>query len=182
MLIRPLIARGFTLIEMLIGIAVLGVLFLLAVPSFRSWLQNTQIRTAAHAISDGMNLARAEAIRRNVPVQLTLTSQGGGTGAAWTVSELPAPTGTGALVQSWSSAEGASSTKIVQAGGGIVTFSALGRVITPNPINNSAPLLQVDVTSTVADPALRNMRVVVGSGGSARMCDPQLAQPDPRAC
>lgn len=184
MLIRTHSERGFTLIEMLIGLAIVALLLKLAVPSFRTWIQNTQIRGAAHAITDGMNIARGEAIRRNVPVQLQLTSLGNGNAAAWTVTELPAPWGTAAFVQRWSSVEGASGTQIVQAGGGILTFNALGRVITPNPINNSAPLLQVDVTSNynASDPALRRMRVVVGNGGQARMCDPQLAQPDPRAC
>jgi type IV fimbrial biogenesis protein FimT len=176
--------RGFTVIEILIALAVVGVLFKIAVPAFRTWLQNTQIRGAAHAIADGMSVARGEAIRRNVPVQLQLTSLGNGNGAAWTVSELPPPSGTGAVVQTWSAAEGASSTQIVQAGGGILTFNSLGRVVAPNPINNSAPLLQVDVTSSndASDPALRTMRVLVGSGGMARICDPKLAQPDPRAC
>jgi len=184
MLTRTHRERGFTVIEMMIGIAIVALLFKLAVPTFRIWLQNTQIRSAAHAITDGMNVARGEAIRRNVPVQLQLTTAGNGTGAAWTVSELPAPSGTGAVVQTWSAAEGASSAQIVQAGGGVLTFNALGRVFAKNPINNSAALLQVDVTSSNAatDPALRPMRVVVGNGGQARMCDPQLAQPDPRAC
>jgi type IV fimbrial biogenesis protein FimT len=184
MLTRTHSERGFKLIEMLIGIGIVALLFKLAVPSFRTWQQNTQIRGAAHAIADGMNIARGEAIRRNVQVQLQLTSLGNGNAAAWTVSELPAPNGTGAVVQSWSSAQGASGTQIVQAGGGILTFNPLGRVVAPNPINNSAPLLQVDITSNndASDPALRTMRVVVGNGGAARMCDPHLAQPDPRAC
>jgi len=177
-------SRGFTLIEMLIGIAIVALLFKIAVPSFRTWLQNTQIRSAAHAISDGINLARGEAIHRNVPVQLQLTSLANGTAEAWTVSEVPPPTGTGTVVQKWSSADGASSTQIVQTGGGLVTFNSLGRVIPQNPLDNSLPLLQVDVTSAndASDPALRNLRVVVGNGGMARLCDPALAQPDPRAC
>ena len=182
MLTRINTSRGFTIIEMLVGISVVALLFLLAVPSFKSWIQNTQIRAAAHAIADGINLARGEAIHRNVQVQLQLTSLGNGSSEAWTVSEIPAPIGTGAIVQRWSSADGASSTRIVQAGGGLITFNALGRVLPQNPFDNSAPLLQVDVTSSVNDPALRNLRVVVGNGGMARMCDPNLAQPDPRAC
>ena len=182
MLTQPRIARGFTIIEMLVGIAIVALLFLLAVPSFKSWIQNTQIRAAAHAISDGINLARGEAIHRNVPGPLQLTSLANGTKEAWTVSEVPAPVGAGTIVQQWSSADGASSTQIVQAGGGLITFNALGRVLPLNPFDNSAPLLQVDVTSRVNDPALRNLRVVVGNGGMARMCDPNLAQPDPRAC
>jgi len=182
MLIRVRTKRGFTIIEMLVGITIVALLFLLAVPSFKSWIQNTQIRAATHAIADGINLARGEAIHRNVAVQLQLTSLGNGSNEAWTVSEVPAPIGTGTIVQQWSSADGASSTKIAQAGGGLITFNALGRVLPLNPFDNSAPLLQVDVTSSVNDPALRNLRVVVGNGGMARMCDPNLAQPDPRAC
>jgi len=182
MLIRRQIPRGFTIIELLVGITIVALLFLLAVPSFKSWIQNTQIRAATHAIADGINLARGEAVHRNVSVQLQLTSLGNGSNEAWTVSEVPAPVGTGAIVQQWSSADGASSTRIVQAGGGLITFNALGRVLPLNPFDNSAPILQVDVTSSVNDPALRNLRVVVGNGGMARMCDPNLAQPDPRAC
>jgi type IV fimbrial biogenesis protein FimT len=181
MLTRIRTARGFTLIEMLIGIGIVALLFKMAAPSYRTWLQNTQIRNAAHAIADGMNTARGEAIARNAQVQLQLTSQGNGTGPGWQVALVSAPL---VPIQSWSSAEGASSTQIVQAGGGILTFSALGRVVAPNPIDSSAPLLQVDVTSSndASDLALRKLRVVVGSGGMARMCDPNLAQPDPRAC
>jgi type IV fimbrial biogenesis protein FimT len=172
--------RGFTLIEMLIAIGIVALLFKMAAPSYRTWMQNMQIRNATHAIADGLNVARGQAISRNVPVQLQLTSLANGTGAAWTASEVLA----GTVVEKWSSAEGASGSQIAPAGGGIVTFSPLGRVVAPNPIDNSAPLLQVNVTSSndAGDPALRNMRVVVGNGGLARMCDPGLAQPDPRAC
>ena len=181
MLTRAQSPRGFTLIEMLIGLAIIALLLKIAVPSFRTWLQNTQIRSAAHAIADGMNAARGQAIGRNVPVQIQLTSLGNGNQPSWQVALVSAPT---APIQTWSSAEGASSAQIVQAGGGILTYSPLGRVIAPNPVDNSAPLLQVDVTSNndAADLALRTLRVVVGNGGMARMCDPNLAQPDPRAC
>jgi type IV fimbrial biogenesis protein FimT len=180
MLIRAQSPRGFTLIEMLIGIAIVALLFKIAAPSYRTWMQNMQIRNAAHSIADGLNVARGQAISRNVQVQLQLTSLANGTGAAWTASEVLA----GTVVEQWSSAEGASASQIAPAGGGIVTFNALGRVVAPNPIDNSAPLLQVDVTSNndAGDLALRNLRVVVGNGGLARMCDPGLAQPDPRAC
>jgi len=179
MLIRSKPVRGFSVIEMLIGLAIVGLLLKIAIPSYRTWLQNTQIRAATHAIANGMQTARAQAIARNVLVQLVLTSQPDGTGVAWQVQETanPAPP-----VEQWSAAEGASSAQILQPPGGTVTFNSLGRV-TANQ-DGSASLLQVDVTSSndAGDTALRNMRVLIGNGGSARMCDPQLAQPDPRAC
>ena len=49
-----------TLIEMLIGLVILGVLMALGVPSFFAWLQSTQVRNAAESIQNGLQLARAE--------------------------------------------------------------------------------------------------------------------------
>ena len=65
---RPLPAarqRGLTLIELMIGVVITGILLAMGVPSFASWLQSSQIRTAAGSILDGLQLAHAEAIRRN---------------------------------------------------------------------------------------------------------------------
>jgi prepilin-type N-terminal cleavage/methylation domain-containing protein len=60
---------GFTIIELMITLAVLGVLLALGMPSISSWLQNTQIRTAAEGMVSGLQLARAEALRRNANVR-----------------------------------------------------------------------------------------------------------------
>jgi type IV fimbrial biogenesis protein FimT len=66
--------RGFTLVEVLISIAVLGVLIALGVPGFGEWLQNQQIRAAADATLNGLQVARGEAVRRNAPVRFVLVS------------------------------------------------------------------------------------------------------------
>jgi prepilin-type N-terminal cleavage/methylation domain-containing protein len=76
MLMRPL-SRGFTMIELLIGIVVLAILLGMGAPSFMTWMQNAQIRNAADAVLNGMQLARTEAIRRNKPVQFALSSNSG---------------------------------------------------------------------------------------------------------
>ena len=65
---------GFSLIELLVGITIVGILFMLGVPSFKSWIQNSQIRTATEVIQNGLELARAEAVRRNTLVRFQLTS------------------------------------------------------------------------------------------------------------
>ena len=52
----------------------MGILFIMGVPSFKSWIQNTQIRTATEAIQNGLEVARAEAVRRNTQVRFQLTS------------------------------------------------------------------------------------------------------------
>ena len=65
---------GFTLIELLIGIAITVILLLLGVPSFKSLIQNAQIHTATDALQNGIELARAEAVRRNTLVRFQLTT------------------------------------------------------------------------------------------------------------
>jgi type IV fimbrial biogenesis protein FimT len=65
---------GFTLVELLIGVTIMGILLVMGLPSFKSWVQNTQIRTATEAIQNGLELARAEAVRRNTQVRFQLTS------------------------------------------------------------------------------------------------------------
>ena len=66
--------RGFTIIEVMISLAVLGVLLALGVPGFVEWLQNQQIRAAAEATLNGLQVARGEAVRRNTPVRFQLVS------------------------------------------------------------------------------------------------------------
>lgn len=59
--------RGFSLVEILISLVVLGVMVALAAPGFGEWLQNRQIRAAAESALNGLQLARAEAVRANAP-------------------------------------------------------------------------------------------------------------------
>ncbi len=66
--------RGFTIIEILISLAVLGVLLALGVPGLVEWLQNQQIRAASEATVNGLQVARGEAVRRNTPVRFQFVS------------------------------------------------------------------------------------------------------------
>lgn len=66
---KPDRQAGMSLIELMIGIAVFGILLALGVPTFARWTQNSQIRNSAEAIHNGLMLARAEAVRRNTTVR-----------------------------------------------------------------------------------------------------------------
>ena len=68
----PPIPRGFSLIEMMIAVVIVGLLLMAGVPAYTTWIQNLQIRTGAEAILNGMQLARAEAVRRNTNVRFVL--------------------------------------------------------------------------------------------------------------
>lgn len=65
---------GLNLIEVMISLAVLGILIGLGAPGFVEWLQNQQIRAAAEATLNGLQVARGEAVRRNTPVRFALVS------------------------------------------------------------------------------------------------------------
>ncbi len=55
--------RGFSLIELMVTIAVLAILLSIGLPSFRSSLQSNRLATASNELIASLNLARSEAIR-----------------------------------------------------------------------------------------------------------------------
>jgi type IV fimbrial biogenesis protein FimT len=67
-------SRGMTLIEMLIGVAIVAILMTMAVPGFSGWIKNQGIRTASESILTGLQLARAEALKKNTHMHFQLTS------------------------------------------------------------------------------------------------------------
>jgi type IV fimbrial biogenesis protein FimT len=73
-MLNPIHGEGFSLIELLVGITIMGILLVMGVPSFKNWIQNAQIRTATEAIQNGLEMARAEAVRRNALVRFQLTT------------------------------------------------------------------------------------------------------------
>lgn len=60
--------RGFTLLELMTGIAVMGILLVIAVPSFSSIMRNSQIAAESGNLVAALTLARSEAIKRGVRV------------------------------------------------------------------------------------------------------------------
>lgn len=65
---------GFTLLEALVVLAILGVLAALAAPSFRAMQQRWQVESAVHAMESSLVFARSEAIRTAGKVALTQAS------------------------------------------------------------------------------------------------------------
>lgn len=59
---------GFTLVEQLACLAVLGVLSAIALPGLRQFMQAQQVTGATHALHASLLLARSEAVKRNRPV------------------------------------------------------------------------------------------------------------------
>jgi type IV fimbrial biogenesis protein FimT len=205
-------SHGFTLIEMMITLAVFALLIMIGLPGMTTWLQNTQIRTSAETMQMGLQFARAEALRRNVPVRFQLVdSLNAGcalsdTGSSWVVNlgnldvagacdQAESEDVDRRILQKRSGAEGTSNATVVARGvGGIaakyVVFNGLGRVSPGFAID---PIAQIDIRNPAgggcmdeANPRMRCLRLTVSNGGEVRMCDPAVDPAiyvnDPRLC
>lgn len=78
--------KGFTLIELMVTIAVLGILLAVAVPSFVSMVANNRSVAASNELMTALNMARAEAVRRGSRISICPSSNGtacSGSGGAW---------------------------------------------------------------------------------------------------
>lgn len=64
--------RGFTLIELIIVIAIIGTLSVAALPFYRSWIASTEYRTAARDFAGALRLAKGRAISNNREYELSV--------------------------------------------------------------------------------------------------------------
>ena len=68
--------HGFTLVELLAGLAVGSLLMSLTVPAMTGMLNTQKAISSTNALFAGLNLARSEAIKRNARVVLCKTANG----------------------------------------------------------------------------------------------------------
>jgi type IV fimbrial biogenesis protein FimT len=174
---NPSKQSGFTLVELVIVIAILIILSSFAIPSYMNMIQDSMVRNAASSIQTGMQIARGEAVKRNASVQLDLR----GTNSAWTVCLAPAVAGDSCpnpddarTIQSRALEDGSSTKVDVSGSAGPFIFNAYG------VLTSGAAIINVNNKDLTA----RELRVQVGTGGSSKVCDPALtaAGTDPRRC
>ena len=62
--------RGFNIIELMVGIAVLGVLLGIGVPSFTEMIRNNRLVEQSNSMITALNYARSEALKRGFRVSV----------------------------------------------------------------------------------------------------------------
>jgi type IV fimbrial biogenesis protein FimT len=175
-------AHGFTLIELMIGVALLGTLMALGLPSLTQWIRNSQVRTVTDSLQNGIRLAQSEAVRLNRNVVLSLTNAqpvqnatAVANGKNWGIQYVPqfGDATTNLFVQGGALADVASAVTIT--GPAAICFNSNGRLAavssTTTGVGSACTIADsaFNVTLTGAD---RPLRVTVGLAGQLRMCDP----------
>lgn len=199
---------GMSLIELMIGLTLVAVVMMVAVPSFTTGVQSRQIRTAAEAIQTGLTLARTEALRRNRNVNAVVDAAGGWTVGCTTPDDTTDANGEKicpTTVQARVAAEGSSNATVAFAEKvGSSTGTAAGTPVFPGGTSATlrfTPLGRVDAATlaggnvavfSITNPSggtcapsgeMRCLSVVVASNGQIRMCDPAVTTAgDSRAC
>lgn len=188
---------GFTLLELIITVAVLGLLVAMGMPAYQEMVRNTQIRNAAESMHAGIQLARIEALKRNTNVTFWLVSLTnpkvmndtcalGTTSPSWVVSlddpsgkcgTAPSTTTAPRIVQSYAAGEGSSNVALTVNSGNSLTFNGLGQTV-------GNAMTQIIVNSSQSGANYRSLQINISASGSTRVCDPDraIAADDPRKC
>jgi type IV fimbrial biogenesis protein FimT len=80
---------GFTLVELMVTLAIAAIVMTMAVPSFTDMTRNNRLTTQANQLVTALNLARSEAITRRVTVDVAATDAGDASnewGEGWSVA------------------------------------------------------------------------------------------------
>lgn len=191
-------ALGFSLVELMLAVAVLALIIGLGFPSVAEFVRNTQTRALAESLQNGLQKARAEALKRNRTVTFWLVTPAVGTpdntctlsaaSGSWVVSldspankcdVAPSATVDPRIVELSGNKASNITVAAADTGGNAVssvTFNGFGL-----PVNvGTAPIGRININHQQS--GARLLRVEISAGGGVRMCDRSVSSTDTRAC
>lgn len=206
---RPLTANrsaGFTLVELMVAIAIMGTLLAVGIPNMTSWVLSNKARGASEFYAEGLATARREAITRNAASRFVLSPNANGQ-LDWQVDVcFPVPgTPCSADSGSWSTVATAADNdpnaatpykSIFRAANALPNADALVPTLQPQGSTGVyfTALGWVDTTDAqrltrlTLTPAARlrdgiaTVALAIPLGGVVAKCNPDVAAPDSRAC
>lgn len=187
---RP--SAGFTLLELMFTVTILGALIAIAVPSFEQLFASRQVTSAAQSLAASLRKAQAEATRlnRNIEVLMTTSDPVATSVASATPTSPTAATAWMVRVQDAASADeflaGESRErfgKSITTAGNLssIVFTPMGRVL---DFSSGAPLMLAAPRIVQFNHVAQSIRycTYVTPGGSIRVCDSDAASGTNSAC
>jgi type IV fimbrial biogenesis protein FimT len=202
---KRLLVRGFTLVEILVAMAILSIMLAIGVPNMRTWMASSTALSAAEFYAEGLKMARAEAVKRNAVTRLTLVEGAANTQMGWNI-DLCVPTPDALCTAesgSWSTtvtaADGANATDFLSVNRAAVNlpattmltvtrFPAGAVAVYFTPVGwvdgNITPSLNKLVLAPAAgqDGAFPTSAVTLTLAGVVTKCNPAAAVHDSRGC
>ena len=172
--------RGFTLIEILTVIVIMGVILAIGIPSLSEWIARSRVRSGVEDLQNAIRIAQAEAATRNenvefslfasqpVPTGNVLSTAASNNGTYWAVRTLP----DNIFIQGGDF--GSRGVNIT--GSSTLIFNGIGKVLT----NITPPAYLTTTQAYRVDSKTNNPQhqfpicVFVRPGGGLRWCDPNV--------
>jgi type IV fimbrial biogenesis protein FimT len=156
---------GFTLVELMVTLTVLGILLSLAAPSFTTLVANNRIATETNELIGALSLARAEAIRRAQPVTVR-SSDSNDYAKGWSV--FPDADASGSAASATDATDGLP-LRVTAAFSGSTSIARVTRSAAPAPFTYSATSASDRMYVTFTS------RGAINTTASAffRVCDPR---------
>ena len=174
-------AAGFTLIELMVTVAIGAVLVMVAAPSFIGFQRNSEMTSLTNALLAAANTARAEAMKTGMNAFVVPSGNGSDWSAGWVVfvdknrdNAYTASADTTVLVQgttpSYITITGTGNAAISPASYIMFDSSGYAKSYGSTVPNLTLSIVRSDVPSAQADAETR--RIVVARTGRVRSCRP----------
>lgn len=189
--------RGFTIVELMVALAIVGIVMMVGTPLISTMIQNSKLSSATKSYLTGIQTARTEAIRMNRPVDFVLTDDavaanvgGSASGKNWVVRWGPPTTQTfveGKAAENGSGQQGANSVMIAGTVpnpgtfSGVLTFNGFGALSASESVVFDISNPAGGACAVAAGP-MRCQRIQVRPGGQISVCDPKAVAGDNRFC
>ncbi|MDH4060383.1 MAG: GspH/FimT family pseudopilin [Aquincola sp.] len=150
--------RGFTLIELIVAMAVLAIIAVVAAPAFGEYFATQRVKSAAEELLTDFQYARMESVQRNAAVAVNMASNG------YTITQ------------------GANTLKSVTLASGSSVSSGSTVVATFEPTRGTAALPNGGVVTLANSGTSRTLRVTISPIGRVNICSPSGALKGYDAC